>query len=270
MLFKNMIPLLLYLETTCPTGPEGPRSADFAEFFAGDAEISKHLRAFGFEGFSYDLRHGEFMDILTAVGFLTCLNMVRKLKPLGLAWFAPPCSSWILISRGKTGRNKLRPKGRTNRLANKRQNTLVSRVCCILEYLSKRSVYWVVEQPTSSVMFELARFELLLRRHNARRVSFPMGAYGAESLKPTVLWGTWPGLADLGITITASRRSDLRASRSSADIATTWVNAQGRTRFMGSGGLKRSRHIHRGWAPVWPSASHRPCGPQLSRTLQST
>ena len=70
------------------------------------------------------------------------------------------------------------------------QNKLVGRLIYLLEYLFGRNIYYVVEQPASSCMFDHLKFSRTLKKHNAQSVQFDMGFYGGDSKKPTVLCGT--------------------------------------------------------------------------------
>lgn len=40
------------------------------------------------------------------VGFLTAIVTILRLAINGIAWFAPPCSTWVWMSRHSTGRGK--------------------------------------------------------------------------------------------------------------------------------------------------------------------
>ena len=70
-----------------------------------------------------------------------------------------------------------------------------------------RGVYWIVEQPHSTVMFEYPPFKRWLAKLESRgqdaesssagrvqRVSTQMGAFGMRSVKETILLGTAPYL----------------------------------------------------------------------------
>lgn len=91
---------------------------DFAEFFVGDQAVSRALRAAGFSGHSHDIVVGACMNILGSAGFACCpwffictklehfnshfrlaLSSVWALRPHGLLWSAPVCSSWVWMSR---------------------------------------------------------------------------------------------------------------------------------------------------------------------------
>ena len=85
-------------------GPPPARDLDFIEVFAGEAAVSKGLHAKGFVGATMDVRHDPRHNVLKPVGFLTLLALVMRLRPRGLLWLAPVCSTWVFMSRGTTGR----------------------------------------------------------------------------------------------------------------------------------------------------------------------
>lgn len=53
-----------------------------------------------------------------------------------------------------------------------------------LELCYRKGIYYVVEQPISSLLFQYRPVRRLLKRHKARRIHTSLGAYGAPTLKP--------------------------------------------------------------------------------------
>ena len=90
-------------------GQQPERDLDFIEVFAGEAAVTKALRAMGHTGACMDLRRDARHNVLQPVGFITLLALVMRLRPRGLLWLAPVCSTWVFMSRGSTGRRELRP-----------------------------------------------------------------------------------------------------------------------------------------------------------------
>ena len=90
-------------------GQQPERDLDFIEVFAGEAAVTKALRAMGYAGACMDLRRDARHNVLQPVGFITLLGLVMRLRPRGLLWLAPVCSTWVFMSRGSTGRRELRP-----------------------------------------------------------------------------------------------------------------------------------------------------------------
>ena len=46
-----------------------------------------------------------------------CYPQLRSLRQGGVYWAAPPCATWIWISRGSTGRSRTRPRGHVESFA---------------------------------------------------------------------------------------------------------------------------------------------------------
>lgn len=94
-----------YGETDAHLPAPRERSLDFVEVFAGEQSVSRGLRAMGYVGVALDQRYDAAHNVLCPIGFLTLLHAVLHLKPGGLLWAAPPCSSWVFLSRASSGRH---------------------------------------------------------------------------------------------------------------------------------------------------------------------
>jgi|LakMenE18May11ns_1017448.scaffolds.fasta_scaffold9714080_2 hypothetical protein len=84
---------------------DGP-PIDFVEFFAGEAAISRGLRAFSHTGMSFDARYHEWHNILTPIGLLAAIGAILRVREHGVVWWAPPCSTWVWVSRHSTKRTR--------------------------------------------------------------------------------------------------------------------------------------------------------------------
>ena len=113
-----------------------------------------------------------------------------------MAWFAPPCSTWVWMSRSSTGRavTVTGDPGNENVQA---QNILVRRLVHILTLLIKRGVYFVIEQPKSSVMFKHPAVQRFKERYadKIEEAGLQMGHWTLENRKDTTLWGWAPHLS---------------------------------------------------------------------------
>ena len=87
-------------------GKEPERDLDFIEVFAGEAAVTKAFRAMGHVGGCMDLCRDERHNVLQPIGLMTLLGLVMRLRPRGLLWLAPVCSTWVFMSRGSTGRHE--------------------------------------------------------------------------------------------------------------------------------------------------------------------
>ena len=149
-------------------------------------------------------------------------------------WLAPPCSSWVFLSRHTTRRSKNMPLGRSPRpsrvVAN---NRLVSRMCHLLEFFFGRGIYYIIEQPRSSLMFEHPRLKKLLRRHAAAAIKTELGAFGAETLKPVIFTGTAPIMDKLAASTSSQCRTLLK--RSARKTAYVYFDQNGKKCVVGNG-----------------------------------
>ena len=220
-------------------------SLDFAEVFAGTAAASRHLQALGYTGRAVDLAYSQDHDVLAPTGLLLLLQTAFELKPGGVLWAAPPCSSWVFMNLGSTGRHVL-VEGNFALRRIVGQSALVERLVLVLELLTLRGVYWILEQPASSYMWQYPAMQACLQRHGiVVPQTLEMGAYGGGSQKPTHLVGTAPYLAQLDRRCSAELKLRLRVE--GVQTATTWVGADGKRRRQGTSLLKSTQSYPEGF-----------------------
>jgi hypothetical protein len=159
------------------------RNLDFVELFAGDGAISTGLEGVGFTGLRIDARRRPEHNFMTPTGFAIALRAVLMLRVGGIFWAAPPCGTWVWVSRASTGRDA-RPEGSS--WSARVQNALVERVCLLLRVCMHRKVFWALEQPSSSCMWDYPAMARLLQRPRPQlgvygivgEVRLQMGAFG--------------------------------------------------------------------------------------------
>ena len=212
-----------------------PEVLHFGEVFAGEAAISKGMRALGFLGRSLDQSYHKSMDVLTPAGYLLWLNTALDVVPGGVFWRAPPCGTWVWMSRGTTKRHR-QPEGDVLRAQVVAHNALVERLVLVLEILALRGVYWIIEQPTGTKMWEYPAVQACLQRQGAAEVCLEQGAYGAQSVKPTTLMGTAPWLHEMERKCTPGMRQELKES--GACTTAKYTDKSGRKRCQGTPELK--------------------------------
>ena len=186
-----------------PSGEPAARDLDFLETFSGDGAVTRGLRLMGFRGAAMDLRVSANHDLMSRVGFLTTLKLLARVRPGGFFWAAPPCSSWVFLNMGTSGRRDYRVAG--NWQANPKircQNALCARVAALCYLASARHVHWAVEQPNSSLMFGYLPWSLVAEGLRPRQVRTHMGAFGGNTAKLTLLVGTAPFLGELQRSLT--------------------------------------------------------------------
>ena len=175
--------ILLWCELVM--GPS-PNDLDCIEYFCGVGTVHSSFREHNYNAVGYDRNHGALQDINTPAGFLTALQWARRLKPgTGFSHWAPVCSSWIWISRGSSGRTATGDlHGNCENSSVRAGNKMVYRVALIIMYLVAKQTMWIIEQPSSSVMFDMACLKKLRPWFTTHTW---MGMFGAATPKPTKL-----------------------------------------------------------------------------------
>jgi len=189
-----------------------PSTNDFAEMCAGDAAVSDGMDLLGFVGERMDLRYNQHHDFLTPIGFILALAAVMKLKPGGLFWGAPPCATWVWMSRHSSGRSfSVLGKKYCANIAE--ANAFVARLIYLLTLCFKRQVYWIIEQPKSSVLWEhpRARRFLLRWQHFVSDALVDMGCFNLRCQKSLLLRSWAPYLPNLCRSMTRKERKWMKA-----------------------------------------------------------
>eukprot|EP00971_Amphidinium_carterae_P351433 6492114-Amphidinium_carterae.2 len=114
-----------------------------------------------------------------AEGCQLVLEKLARVRPGGLAFFAPPCSTWIWIARGHTKRSKSNVKGNEERPCVLAANYTAEMLSSLFLLCRERRVHFIVEQPSSSQFFDHP------------------DAFESDYAKPTVLVGNAPYLSEL-------------------------------------------------------------------------
>ncbi len=207
----------------------------FAEAFAGNAAVSRGVAALGYPSVGLDMEYHPEHDVLTPAGFLNLLGLALDVVEGGVLWAAPPCSTWVWLSRSSTGRNKA-PEGK--RLCRRvvAHNALLERLVFVLEVCVLRGVHFIVEQPRATVMWDYPAMQDFLQRHCVPSVGLDMGAYGAECVKATTLKTSAPYLWALERRCDAALRQALK--REGVATTTAWTDGQGQRKCQGSAELK--------------------------------
>ena len=110
---KNGWPIAMFnLLALCMTLMPHKRTYDRTEFVSGIASITKRWADAGYNSFSFDRIDGNrFEDLSQTDGFLTAIWMCLSVRMSGLCHWGTVCSSWVLMSRGTSGRSEGHPWG---------------------------------------------------------------------------------------------------------------------------------------------------------------
>ena len=235
-------------------GREPDRDFSFVETFAGEAAVSRGMRLMGFAGETLDARRSVAHDILTPTGFLVTLAAVMRIRRGGLFWAAPPCSTWVFLSRHSTGRHK-NPSGNWKTSAYvASQNALVCRLLLLARLCIARGVRYIIEQPRSSCMFAYGPFATCLKRQPALSVFTEMGAFGMMAEKDMLLMGTAPYLPMLERRLAHDQRQELRKDSRRKHTTKISVRADGTKNVQGGRDLKSTQAY-----PIGFGCAHAAC-----------
>ena len=144
---------------------------DVVELWSGVEAIVFAARAAGFTAMPFDKFRipgvtdtddpNATEDILLEAGFLRALNLVLRLRPGGLLWMAPVCSSWIFLNLRRTKRTRVGgPRFQGNlRYLPVREGNLMAEMAAFLSLVAIcRGVQVVIENPAASMMFNYGVF----------------------------------------------------------------------------------------------------------------
>jgi hypothetical protein len=150
------------------------------------------MRALGYMGVEFDIRHGKAMDITTFAGMGLCLLLVLSIDIWGLFVADPPSNTWVAKGRHATGRSKDKPGGNLDLKAVRSANLVNHFMSVMASVCNLRRVMWCYTQPMGSSFFYSPPFYSLERIFD--HVFLYLKTHGHAQLKPTTLLGTLPGL----------------------------------------------------------------------------
>ena len=87
-------------------------------------------------------------------------------------------------SRGTTKRHYFRVRGDTDQPCVSAANRIARKVAYMLEYHFAKGVFYVLENPMSSLLWRFKCVQRCLERHSAKRDVVHLGCYGANTMKP--------------------------------------------------------------------------------------
>lgn len=240
----------------------------FAEAFAGDHAWSRGMQFMGFEGRTFDMRFTPAHNFMKPVGFVALVATVMAMHKGAVLWLGTPCSTWVWMSRHSTGRGET-ILGNCTSAYIRAQNALIGRVCYILVLAMKRGVYWIIEQPQSSIMWKHPMMARVLQRFEAliTTVTADMGAWSLETLKPSVLKGTAPYLHQLARRASGFDRNILKYRINKITTATQYIDASGKKRCAGTADLKATQSYSLNFGAAHALAYCRTCLDEVKTAL---
>ena len=147
------------------------RDLDVVELWSGVEAIVSAAKAAGFTAMPFDrfrIRGVTDTDdpnvtenILLEAGFRRALSLVLRLRPGGLLWMAPVCSSWIFLNLRRTKRTRVagpRFQGNLKYLPVQHGNSMAEMAAFLFLVAVSRGVQVVIENPAGSMMFNYEVF----------------------------------------------------------------------------------------------------------------
>ena len=129
------------------------RDLDGLEVFAGAKHLTAGCRSHGLLFETIEVQDGADQDVLTPAGLAKTISFLCRVKTRGLLWLGIPCSSWVFVGRANAQRYFFHPEGNTNNEYTSRHNQLAE-VGMNLAWLAYcLGVFFVIEQPSTSVLF---------------------------------------------------------------------------------------------------------------------
>ncbi|CAK0861834.1 unnamed protein product [Prorocentrum cordatum] len=236
------------------------------EYFAGVAAVCKAFASADHAVYAYEILKAPVMnDILSDIGFAEAVRVALNTAVAGCCVLGPACSSWVHLSMGSSGRRKWRPLGDQKKLFVKKANLMVSRVILLVRILHSRGVFWVLEQPMSSLMVHHPRFQEAIKDLGIHSVRIYMGNFGAKTEKGTTLYSNCPEVKGIG-----GQKRPTHMHNNTKKLVDEFVDASGCIKVTGNSELKQSQAspcacacgIYKIWAENRGTLVQRHRGPQ--------
>ena len=115
----------------------GMGQLDGMEVFSGVGNIAKASYIQGMNTAEYDITTHADCDILTLTGLWLLVFSVFCIRAGGWLWIGLPCSSWIFLSRGSTGRRRYFVEGDQTTFV-QMHNKIAESIACLIQ-VAKRA-----------------------------------------------------------------------------------------------------------------------------------
>ena len=95
--------------------------------------------------------------------------------------------------------------------------------------LTKRGVYWSIEQPEGSVMFQHLRLRKMIKKSGAKAANFEMGTFGAPTPKRSIFVGTAPWLGDFdGRKLSSEQKRAMKEANPNVEVTKKYKTKDGK------------------------------------------
>ena len=242
------LPPVLMMMCVIANAVEAP-SVLCVEYFAGVGAIAQGFVDAGFAALTYDKFHLEpddadaQQDLNNRSGWMTALCCVMNLDPGGLCWLGTVCSSWVVVSRGSTGRSPAFVLGDQRHFTVQQANIMAIRsaLLCMICYV--RGIAFILEQPSSSLMLDLPAWRWI------ERVAGRVQGWGFQQQRTCL--GAFGATRPKQVLFTSNREWVTRLYRSSAGlqfpsceeagVVRVYIDTHGQKKFVGGDKLKETQ-----------------------------
>ena len=173
---------------------------DSYEQFAGKKEVSVAFALKEYTAIASDIQDSEALDICSDHGFVAAIMMAIMTKWGGFFQGGPVCSSMVFLCRRITQRCWSMPSGNSGVQCVAIGNMMHERVVMLVHILDALGIWWIIEQPITSVMACLDAWQDFFRIHKAYRKQIYMRDFALDdshNLKPVFLWSNFAHIAEL-------------------------------------------------------------------------
>ena len=220
------------------------QTKSFLEVFSGSNHLSEALKKKRWEIVgSLDVKHSVTHD-LTRKSTQQALVQFILTSTLCYIHFGTPCTVFSIARKGLKNLERARHRERI-------ACELAFFTVKLVEICLARGIYFSIENPCSSMLWELAPIKKLRLRDDTFEVDFPMCAYGAPYKKPTRVLTNSEALCSLNRTCNHRKHSQQLVGRVSVLDATGKKVSKNRTDLAGA-------YPHE-LASVWSSVIDRAC-----------
>ena len=169
------------------------RDLDFLHLFAGDDAPGIAMQRMGRRAAALDVGNDPTEDIFTMAGMMWTGILAARLAPGGACHAGPECKSFVWITRHTSGRCK-HIMGDDTKAAVRRGNFATLLLSWLFTFLSTRGVFWMIEQPSSSVLHRMPAIQTLFAITQPYKLCTWIGAFSKTHNAPKCvhLWTTVP------------------------------------------------------------------------------
>ena len=190
---------------------QGPSDLQCLDLFGRSQAIAKQFRKRGYRALAWDVALDSAMDITTSAGFINLLCCGLRCMDNAFVPAGPPCSMWIFLSSSCHKRHSLGVFGDPCNLATQTANLIVENLAAFLGLLRRRRRVWtLIEQPGSSLMFNMPCLQLLAALIQPVILFTWLGCWGHKMCKPTRLWSDLPKVTDMARKMTKKQRESIK------------------------------------------------------------